>query len=299
MRDNEPHGAVFMFRLPVVGEDLGEATRQTASIGQKDAEGAMADGKYTILFVDDNHDLCDFVSDALAEKYHILTATDGVEALELLSRQNVNLVVSDVMMPRLNGLELCNRIKGDLQLSHIPVLLLTAKTAEASVIEGLQMGADDYLTKPFNIDVLQLRIEKFIEWSQKAHQTFQQKIEVQPSEITITPLDEQFIAKAVKIVEEHLTDSNFSVEVLGAELAMNRVSLWRKIQNLTGRGPADFIRLIRLKRGKQLLEKSQMQVSEIAYAVGYNTVKRFTENFKAEFGMTPTQYKNRENTTLS
>ena len=290
--DNKPHGAVFTFCLPVISEAMGATTQQTAPMNQEDTEEAMPDGKYTILFVDDNHDLCDFVSDALAEKYHILTANDGVEALELLAQKNVNLVVSDVMMPRMNGLELCNRIKGDIQLSHIPVLLLTAKTAEASVIEGLQMGADDYLTKPFNIDVLQLRIEKFIEWSQRAHQTFQQKIEVEPSEITITPLDEQFIARAIKIVEDHLTDTDFTVETLGSELAMNRVSLWRKIQNLTGRGPADFIRTIRLKRGKQLLKKSQMQVSEIAYTVGYNTVKRFTENFKAEFGMTPTQYRN-------
>ena len=223
----------------------------------------------------------------------MLTASDGEAALGVLRRETVSLVVSDVMMPVMDGLELCRRIKSDLQLSHIPVILLTAKTAEGSVMEGYEAGADDYLVKPFNVDMLKLRINKFIELAKMSHRRFRQKVDVAPDEITSTPLDEQFLKRAIEIVERHISDSDFSVEALGQELAMNRVALWKKLQAITGKGPADFIRSIRVKRGLRLLDAGEMNVSEIAYAVGYNTVKRFTENFKAEFGMTPSEYKKR------
>lgn len=294
--DNVPQGTVFSFTLPVGNEKSKINNEKVKAVSDTDVDANCQISTVnsqipTILMVDDNRDLCQFVADSLSEEYRVLTAYDGQEALDTLQREDATLVVSDVMMPRMNGLELCNRIKQDIQLSHIPVLLLTAKTAEASVIEGLQMGADDYLTKPFSIDVLRLRIQKFIEWTRRAHQAFQQKIDVEPGEITITPIDKEFIAKAIKVVEDHLRDSEFSVEVLASEMAMNRVSLWRKIQNLTGMGPGDFIKTIRLKRGKQLLEQTDKQVSEIAYEVGYNTVKRFTENFKQEYGATPSEYR--------
>ena len=211
--------------------------------------------------------------------------------MDILGREAVSLVVSDVMMPVMDGLELCRRIKSDIQLSHIPVILLTARTAEDSVMEGYETGADDYLTKPFNIDMLKLRINKFIELAKMGHLRFQQKPDVRPEEITITTLDEQFIKQAIGIVEANMGDSDFSVEALGQALGMNRVALWKKLQAITGKGPADFIRNIRMKHGRMLLDQGRMNVSEIAYRVGYNTVKRFTENFKTEFGMTPSEYK--------
>ena len=287
--DNQPCGAVFTFFIPIVIEE--PQTLAAAPDTDDDGEHSIDDGQYTVLVVEDNADMNDFIRSSLADEYRILTALDGKEALEVMKQNSVNLIVSDVMMPRMNGLQLCKIIKTDLNLSHIPVILLTAKTAEASQLEGLQTGADDYLTKPFNVDLLKLRINKFIEWSKKAHQQFRQRIDVEPSEITITPLDEQFIAKAIKIVETNLMDSDFSVETLGQELGLSRVALWRKLQAITGKAPGDFIRTIRVKRAKQLLEQSQMQVAEIAYTVGYNTPKRLSENFKAEFGMTPSEYR--------
>ena len=190
----------------------------------------------------------------------------------------------------MNGLELCKRIKTTLKWSHIPVILLTARSAEASLTEGLQHGADDYITKPFNIDHLKLRIQKFAEWAATNHKTFNQKIDVEPSEITITPLDEEFVARALKLVENHIAEADYSVEQLGRDMGMSRTNLYKKLIFITGKGPHDFIRTIRLKRAYRLLQKSQMQVSEIAYAVGYNSPKRFTENFKAEYGMTPTEF---------
>ena len=278
-------GAVFTLRIPLVPV---KTCCDTAD------EPVETDGDvFTVLVVDDNQDMCEFISTSLSDRYRVLTAADGAEALTVLGREAVSLVVSDVMMPVMDGLELCRRIKTDLQLSHIPVILLTARTAENSVMEGYETGADDYLTKPFNIDMLRLRISKFIELARISHSRFRQKTDIKPEEITTTPLDEQFLKQAISIVEANIGDSDFSVEALGQALAMNRVALWKKLQAITGKGPADFIRSIRVKRGRKLLDEGRMNISEIAYLVGYNTVKRFTENFKAEFGMTPSEYKKR------
>lgn len=286
--DDRPEGgAVFTCRIPLVGTDCQSVAGPVydGSVGAPDT--------FTVLLVDDNQDMCEFIGTSLADRYRVLTASDGEAALGVLRHETVSIVVSDVMMPVMDGLELCRRIKSDLQLSHIPVILLTAKTAEGSVMEGYEAGADDYLVKPFNIDMLKLRINKFIELAKMSHRQFHQKVDVTPGEITTTPLDEQFLKRAIEIVERHISDSDFSVETLGQELSMNRVALWKKLQAITGNGPADFIRSIRVKRGLRLLDAGEMNVSEIAYAVGYNTVKRFTENFKAEFGMTPSEYKKR------
>ena len=285
--DGPEGGAVFTCYIPVAET----AVQGAAELVYDGACGAS--GAFTVLVVDDNQDMCEFIGTSLSDRYRVLTASDGEAALGVLRRETVSLVVSDVMMPVMDGLELCRRIKSDLQLSHIPVILLTAKTAEGSVMEGYEAGADDYLVKPFNVDMLKLRINKFIELAKMSHRRFRQKVDVAPDEITSTPLDEQFLKRAIEIVERHISDSDFSVEALGQELAMNRVALWKKLQAITGKGPADFIRSIRVKRGLRLLDAGEMNVSEIAYAVGYNTVKRFTENFKAEFGMTPSEYKKR------
>ena len=246
--------------------------------------------KPVLLFVDDNEDLCGFIHDNLMNDYSVLIANDGQEALELLKQNDVNIVVSDIMMPVMDGIELCKQIKTNIEWSHIPVILLTAKTADEHIIEGLEIGADDYITKPFNLDILKLRILKFFEWSLKSHKTFKQKLEVNPHEITITTLDEKLIEKAIDIVEKHISDTEFSVEILGEALGLSRGHLYRKLMAITGKGPAEFIRLMRLKRGKQLLGKSQLQISEIAYQVGFNSRNRFTINFREEFGMSPSEY---------
>lgn len=141
------------------------------------------------------------------------------------------------------------------------------------------------------VGVLRLRVKKFIDWEQNNHQQFRQKMNIEPSEITITPLDEQFIKKAIDLVEENISDSDFSVEALASELAMARSTLYKKFMAITGLGPAEFIRTIRIKRGRALLETSQMQITEIAYAVGFTTVKSFTMNFKAEYGITPSEFR--------
>ena len=181
-------------------------------------------------------------------------------------------------------------MKSEIKTSHIPVILLTARTTDESKLQGLELGADDYVTKPFNMDVLLLRVQKLMEWSQKSHQQFRQKVDVSPSEITITPLDEKFVKSALKIVEDNIANSDFTVEMLAQQIGMSRSALYKKIMAVTGLGPAEFIRTVRIKRGKALLERSQMQITEIAYSVGFNSLKSFTMNFKAEYGLTPSEY---------
>ena len=289
--DNKPVGSVFTITLPVRA-----SSTQTVPLLEEKAmptdEIPKEDNRKTILVVDDNQDMLSFVSACMKENYHVHTATDGVAALKLLEHEQIDLMISDVMMPGMDGFELCQRVKTDINLSHIPVILLTARTTDVSRIEGLQLGADDYITKPFNVEILRLRVKKFIDWEQNNHRLFRQKMNIEPSEITITPLDEQFIKKAIALVEKNIADSEFSVETMATEVGMSRTTLYKKLMTITGQGPAEFIRTIRIKRGRALLESSQMQVTEIAYAVGFTTVKSFTMNFKAEYGMTPSEFRN-------
>ena len=285
--DNSPVGSIFTITLPIAGQkETTTPVPNTVVAGQS---------LKSILVVDDNQDMLSFVSSCMSEEYQVYTAIDGATALDVLQREQIDLIISDVMMPGIDGFELCRKVKSDISLSHIPIILLTARTTDVSRIEGLQLGADDYITKPFNIEVLRLRVKKFIDWEQNNHQQFRQKMNIEPSEITITPLDEQFIKKAIELVEQNISDSDFSVETLATELAMARSTLYKKFMAITGLGPAEFIRTIRIKRGRAMLETSQMQISEIAYAVGFTTVKSFTMNFKAEYGMTPSEFRQQSN----
>jgi DNA-binding response OmpR family regulator/two-component sensor histidine kinase len=292
--DNQNKGSVFIVRLPIIElKSITHAIEEEGLIEDDvldDNNEAYIPSAPVLLFVDDNIDLCGFMADSLSDEYFVLIANNGEEAIEVLKNNDVSVVVSDVMMPIMDGTELCRQIKTNINWSHIPVILLTARTAEEHKIEGLEIGADDYLTKPFNFNLLKLRISKFLEWTKKSHASFSQKMDVSPSEITITTLDEKLIEKAIKVVEEHINDSDFSVEELGSAVGLSRSHLYKKLMIITGKGPAEFIRTIRLKRGRQLLEQSQLQIAEIAYSVGFNSPKRFTVNFRQEFGQSPSEY---------
>lgn len=290
--DNKPSGCIFTLRFPLIETTTVSVNPENDYVEEyQDLQHEeIFPQKPILLFVDDNQDLCEFIHDNLMNDYSVLIANNGQEALVLLKQNDVNIVVSDIMMPIMDGIELCKQIKTNIEWSHIPVILLTAKTADEHKIEGLEIGADDYVTKPFNLDILKLRILKFFEWSLKSHKTFKQKLDVNPHEITITTLDEKFIEKAINIVEKHISETEFSVELLCEALGLSRGHLYRKLMAITGKGPSEFIRTIRLKRGRQLIEKSQMRIAEIAYEVGYNTPKRFTINFREEFGVAPSEY---------
>ena len=274
------------------GVDDNNAAKAAAMAEEAQAEGwEEVNHPFTMLVVDDSADMCRFVRDYFRGEYNVITASDGEQALkQLQDNDNIDLVVSDVTMPKMDGLELCRYVKTNLRWSHIPVILLTGRTSEEMEMEGLKLGADDYITKPFNVEMLRLRVKKLIEKKENRQKQFREKIDVAPSEITITSVDEEFIQKALRICEEHISDTEFSVEVLGQELSLSRTYLYKKLINITGKGPAEFIRTIRMKRAKQYLESGQMQIIEISAALGYNNPKRLTENFKTEYGISPSEY---------
>jgi len=246
--------------------------------------------KQRLLVVEDNEDLRGFLVAELSRKYEIIEAADGEAGLELAQAKSPDLIVSDVLMPKMDGLELCRRIKSDLHTSHIPVILLTARSSEEHKLSGYLSGADEYLSKPFNLDILLLRIEKLVEQQNRRKEKFSQKIEVNPKEITITSLDEQLIQKALACIEQNMDNPDYSVQQFSQDMGMDRTVLYKKLQSITGLAPSDFLRSIRLKRAAQFLVLGQYPVAEVAEKVGFNTPKYFTKYFKEAFGVTPSQY---------
>ncbi|MBN1951009.1 MAG: response regulator [Bacteroidales bacterium] len=244
----------------------------------------------TILLVEDNDDFRFYLKDNLKADYEIFEASNGREGLEKVRLHFPDLVVSDVMMPEMDGFELCRTLKSDPNTSHIPVILLTARMSEQKKMEGFETGADDYVTKPFSFELLASRISNLITQRNRMKDSFQKHFKIEPGEINITSLDEKLMNKALKLVEENMSNSEFTVERLSRELGMSRVHLYKKLTTLTGKTPIEFIRIMRLKRAAQLLEKSQMTVAEVAYEVGFNDPRYFSKYFKAEFGMLPSQY---------
>ena len=250
----------------------------------------LSAGRKTILLVEDNEDLRFYLKDNLRKIYQVEEAVNGKEGWEKANSINPDLIVSDIMMPVMDGIEMSRKIKNDLLTAHIPIILLTAMGSEEKQLEGYNIGVNDYIRKPFIFDILASRIKNLIAQQRLLQKKFHKQIVVNPSEITVTSMDEKFLKDALGIVEKHIDDPDFSVEDFSGEIFMNRVTLYRKIQSLTGKPPTEFIRSIRLKRAAQLLEKSGKPVSEIAWEVGFNNPKNFAKQFKEEFGVTPSQY---------
>jgi len=254
------------------------------------AETQKSGRKKTILVVEDNEDIRFYLKDNLKGGYKVEEATNGKEGWEKVKQLYPDLVVSDIMMPLMDGVELARKIKTETQTAHIPVILLTAMGSEEKQLEGLKVGVNDYITKPFTFEILASRIRNLLSQQELLQKRFQKQIEVNPAEVTITPVDEIFLKQALEIVEKNMDNEGFSVEDFSRDMYMNRATLYRKIMSLTGKAPADFIRLVRLKRGAQLLAKSGRSIAEIAYEVGFRDPKYFSRAFKEEFGVQPSKY---------
>ena len=293
-----PQGTIFTITLPVTHNYAVNDEKQDEAEIREKAVDEVSDTtdthKTSLLIVEDNDDFRNFLINCLKGTYQVFDAPNGKEALEILAHQSIQIVISDVMMPEMDGMELCRKIKTDIRYSHIPVILLTARTADEHELSGLKEGADDYITKPFNLEILLLRIQKILKWTKNNHEKFK-TIDISPSEITVSSLDEQLIEKAIRAVEENMDNSEFSVEELSSYVGMSRGHLYKKLIMITGKSPLEFIRILRVKRGKQLLEQSQLNVSQIAYQIGLSP-KQFTKYFKEEFGYVPSEYIKNNNT---
>jgi len=285
-------GSRFTVRLPLVEvlqhagvpEGIGKINHAPEEITVQNSK------KPVLLLVEDNEDFRFYLKDNLKTEYRVVEAGNGVEGWKIALENLPDLIVSDIMMPEMSGIELCRKIKSDSRLSHTPVILLTARSAEEQKIEGFEIGADDYLTKPFNFEILTSRIRNLIAQREKFHKSFPAQLNIKASELKITSLDEQFIEKAIKCVEEHITDPDFSVEDLSHQLGISRAHFYKKVVALTGKSPLEFVRILRLQQAAQLLEKSQLTVAEIAYKVGFNNPKYFARYFKDEYNVLPSVY---------
>lgn len=297
VESSEGQGSRFILNLPLLeAHDESPAVYAKEAPDLKEEQGLDyeevkgKDDLPLVLLVEDNPDLRTYLRENLSAKYHVIEAADGESGWELALNRRPGLIVSDIMMPGIDGIALCKRLKADQRTSHIPVILLTAKSSSAQELEGLEAGAEVYISKPFNFDVLELQMERVIALRNEFKKNFGQRFEIKPGEIGITSLDEKFLKKALKTVEKNIGNSEFSVEKMGKELGVSRGHLYNKLVALTGKTPVEFIRIMRLKRAAQYLEKSQLTVSEIAYEVGFNDPKYFSRYFKEEFGLVPSEY---------
>ncbi|MCK5702972.1 MAG: response regulator, partial [Cyclobacteriaceae bacterium] len=239
--------------------------------------------------IEDHEDVRHYIQNTLNKNYTIVSAKDGEEGIIKAIETIPDLIISDVMMPKKNGYEVCSVLKNDEKTSHIPIVLLTAKSGSEDKIEGLLTKADDYITKPFIPRELLVRIENLIESRNQLREKYKKEGVLRPKDIAVNSIDEQFLNRLIEIVEHHMNSDKFGVEQLGDEIGMSRSQLHRKLTALLGQGPNQFIRSFRLQLAHDLLKQESATASEIAYQVGFSSPSYFTKCFHEQFGYTPSE----------
>lgn len=296
---------LFNIKLPIYKHQFSEKeivhgiAKSTSTI-QSIVAGAKPDDEAQIfeidadspilLVVEDNEDIRTFVKAAFEGEYLVMEAENGAEGIELAIASIPDIIISDIMMPEVDGLELCKHLKNDERTSHIPIILLTAKVEEHAQYEGLEMGADDYVLKPFKTKFLETRVKNLVESRKLLRQRYSQEVVLKPKDISISRIDEKFIGKVQAILDAHLTDSDFSVEEFSNLLGMSRMQVHRKLKALTGLTASEFVRSQRLQLATSLLKESDITISEVCYQVGFNNPSYFTKCFKDAFGCLPSEY---------
>ncbi len=243
-----------------------------------------------LLIVEDNEEVRDYIESVLVDDYRLLTAGDGREGLEKAAACNPDLILSDVMMPVMDGIAFCSALKGDIQTSHIPVILLTAKSSDLQKLEGLEIGANDYLTKPFSPRELQLRVANLLRSIRNARERTGRTLRLEPAEVAVASADADFLERAIDLVSGEMDNSDYRVDHFARDLAVSRALLFTKMKAITGHTPNNFIKLLRMKRAAQLLETGELQVAEVAARVGYRDVKYFSSSFTKAHGCNPSVY---------
>lgn len=254
-----------------------------------------AEKKYTIQIIEDNDELRGFVVQSLQSIYHILESGNGLTGWETAIEHVPDLIVSDVTMPQLSGLELCARLKAEERTNHIPVIMLTAMASNLHQVGGLEAGADIYITKPFSIQVLELSIHNLLLGRESLKEKYIRQIMLSPRKLETVSPDEKFLNKLMSLIEENMEDPDFNVGSLVEDIGMSQTVLYKKIKALTGLSITDFIKSQRLKRAAQLLSEDQLNISEVAYAVGFNDRKYFSKEFRKQFGVAPSEYNKKTN----
>nr|WP_143404167.1 two-component regulator propeller domain-containing protein [Gaetbulibacter sp. 4G1] len=275
-----------LHETPLVEEIFDEKIILEADTPKNDKED-----KPILLVVEDNFEIRDHIKNNLSDHYKVITATNGAEGCQKAFEIIPDVIISDIMMPEMNGLELCKKIKLDNRTSHIPIILLTARGAHALKMEGFEYGADDYITKPFNIDVLNIRVMNLIENRRILRDIFRKEILLKPKDVAINNVDEIFIEKVMKIIEENMPDPKFSVSLMASNIGMSHSVLYRKIMALTGQNINEFIKSVKLARASQLILDSDYSINEISDMTGFSNSKYFSTCFKKKYNVTPSSYK--------
>jgi CheY-like chemotaxis protein len=246
------------------------------------------ESKTVILVVEDNYDMREYIKESLFDSYEVEEAVNGEQGVRIAEKIIPDLIISDLMMPKMDGNELTRILKTDERTSHIPIIILTAKSGQENKIEGLETGADDYLTKPFDLKELRVRVDNLINIRRKLQEKFSKgDFLYKPSGEKIKSIDEKFLNKIIKVIEKHLSEENFSIEECGSEVGMSRTHLYKKVKALVGKSPSQYVRTVRLTYAKKMIEEGKGNISEIAYSVGFSSPAYFSKCFKEEFGYPP------------
>jgi signal transduction histidine kinase/DNA-binding response OmpR family regulator len=306
--ESEPQkGATFIIQLPFVPiehkKDIPETLQKEAlpAIESERAKAELAQARESsspkdktkmpsILLVEDNEDFRFYLKENLRWHYRVFEATNGKEGWQGALAHHPELIVSDISMPYMNGIELCRKLKSDKRTNHIPVILLTALAGEEEQLKGLETGANDYITKPFNFEVLNAKIKNLLILNSTLKSTYTKQLKVLTPEVKVESSDEKLLQEIMLYLEENLINPQLSVEELSKHVGMSRSSLYSKLLEVTGQTPVEFIRSVKLDKAAVLLEKSDMNVAQIAYSVGFSTPNYFAKSFKAKFNMLPSEY---------
>jgi len=289
-------GSDFIFTIPVAQDICAAKDNKTADNSISDSSEKVIntieikEKKSTILIVDDNEDMLSFLSDSLKGIYTTVTAIDGIKALEYLKDHVVSMIISDWMMPRMDGIEFCKAVRDDERISHIPFVLLTAKTDTTSKVTGMKCGADLYIEKPFSPQYLCACISNLIEMRNKLRKTFSEMPSVPIDSITNNDKDKEFLSKMYKLIEGNTSNPDFSIDYLAKELCVSRSGLFAKIKGVADVTPNELIQIIRLKKAASMLLENKYQISEICFMVGFNSPSYFSKCFQKQFGMSPSEY---------
>jgi len=302
-------GSCFLVELPLItissaqeaggepGSDLSYARQFVQNVEDEKLPQAEEPGRQrivsreTLLLVEDNPDLRSYLAGHLSDRYRVLQAEDGEKGLTMAKAEFPDLIICDIMMPGMDGLELTRLLKNEFHTSHIPVILLTAKSLEEQKIEGLETGADDYITKPFNMLYLQKRIENILQQRKQLKERFSRDLQSEPELLTRSAAEQEFLDKVISLVEENITDPDFSVDQLLRHFSFGRTVFYKKMKGISGYSPKDFVRIIRMKKAGSLIRDTTLTISEVSFESGFSDPDYFSKLFKRHFGESPSGYR--------
>ncbi|MEJ7557531.1 MAG: two-component regulator propeller domain-containing protein [Pedobacter sp.] len=298
LESDQDQGSCFIILIPFdelreqtfPKEDFVDALIANEKPEEKESAATISSKKTTVLLVEDDADLRFYLKDNLKEDFNVIEATNGKDGWQKALFHHPSIIVSDISMPEMTGIELCKKIRADSRTTQIPVILLTALVGEEQELTGLETGANDYMTKPFSFEILHSKIKNILIQQESFKKVYQKQVAVQPLNVESESPDDDFIQQVLQEIEKNIANSNFSVDVLSGLLLVSRVTLYKRIVSLTGKTPLEFIKSYRLKRAAQLLEQGKLTVSQVCFKVGFKTTKNFVKSFKDEFDVLPSKY---------